>query len=134
MIDPAVQNTLSLRVYYEDTDASGVVYHANYLKYFERGRTEWLSDAGFDHRQLAESTGLGFTLARISVDYRRPAQLDDRLCVMTAIADRGRARIDFDQRVFCGETVLVTATARVACIDLVTFRPRELPALLTQGA
>ncbi|NNC22951.1 tol-pal system-associated acyl-CoA thioesterase [Salinisphaera sp. USBA-960] len=133
MSDVASQNRLNVRVYYEDTDASGVVYHANYLKYFERGRTEWLSDAGYDHRQLAESQGLGFTLARLRIDYRRPARLDDRLCVVTSIADHGRARIDFDQRVFCGEHELVTASARVACIELTEFKPQALPADLIQG-
>lgn len=134
MIDSEFSTTLNVRVYYEDTDASGVVYHANYLKYFERGRTEWLAVQGFTHHELAESANLGFTLARIMVDYKRPARLDDRLSVSTALAECGRARIDFTQRVVRGDEVLVMASARVACIDLATFRPRELPPEFMQGA
>lgn len=133
MIDSEHSTALNVRVYYEDTDASGVVYHANYLKYFERGRTEWLAAQGFAHRELAESAGLGFTLARIVVDYKRPARLDDELSVTTALAERGRARVDFVQRVMRGDEVLVTANARVACIDLAAFRPRELPSAFIQG-
>lgn len=133
MIGFECSTTLNVRVYYEDTDASGVVYHANYLKYFERGRTEWLSAQGFSHRELAESMGLGFTLARIVVDYKGPARLDDELRVTTVLAGCGGARIDFSQRVMRGDEALVTADARVACIDLAAFRPRELPAAFIQG-
>jgi acyl-CoA thioester hydrolase len=83
-----IPHELAVRVYYEDTDAAGIVYHANYLKFAERGRTELLRSLGFDHRRLAQAHGLVFAVARCAIDFMRPARLDDLLHVRTEVAGR----------------------------------------------
>ncbi|MBX6318104.1 tol-pal system-associated acyl-CoA thioesterase [Pigmentiphaga sp.] len=117
-----------IRVYYEDTDAGGVVYYANYLKFFERARTEWLRRLGVEQRVLAEETGCIFVVRGIEAQYRRPALLDDLLTVRSRIARLGRASIDFLQ--FCerGDELLATGNVQVGCVDRSTMRPRGLPA------
>lgn len=119
-----------LRVYYEDTDASGVVYHANYLKYFERARTEWLRTLGFDQARLHAEQGVAFTLASATVDFRAPARLDDHLEVLTAVVEHRRASLVFSQTVLCGETRLAEGRFRVGCVDSASFRPRAMPAAI----
>lgn len=118
---------LPVRVYYEDTDAGGVVYYANYLKYMERARTEWLRAAGWGQTALASERGLLFAVRSIELDYRAPARLDDALEVEARIDVLGRARIDFAQRVLRDGEPLCTGRVRVACLDATTFRPRPLP-------
>lgn len=118
---------LPVRVYYEDTDAGGVVYYANYLKYLERARTEWLRAAGWGQGALASERGLLFAVRSIELDYRAPARLDDALEVEARIAEFGRARIDFAQRVLRDGEPLCVGRVRVACLDAATFRPRPLP-------
>lgn len=118
---------LPVRVYYEDTDAGGVVYYANYLKYLERARTEWLRAAGWGQAALASERGLLFAVRSIELDYHAPARLDDALEVEARIAALGRARIDFAQRVVCDGAALCTGRVRIACLDAATFRPRPLP-------
>lgn len=123
---------LYVRVYYEDTDAGGVVYYANYLKYLERARTEWLRRAGFEQRDLVGQLNLLFTVRSVVVDYRAPARLDDRLEVEAQILRIGRASIEFAQAVRRDGVELCSARVRVASIDAETFRPRALPAELRQ--
>ncbi|MEF8833531.1 MAG: tol-pal system-associated acyl-CoA thioesterase [Halofilum sp. (in: g-proteobacteria)] len=118
---------LPVRVYYEDTDAGGVVYYANYLKYLERARTEWLRAAGWGQTALAGDRGLLFAVRSIELDYHAPARLDDALEIEARIAALGRARIDFAQRVLRDGEPLCTGGVRVACLDAGTFRPRALP-------
>ena len=118
---------LPVRVYYEDTDAGGVVYYANYLKYLERARTEWLRAAGWGQTVLASDRGLLFAVRSIELDYRAPARLDDALEVEARINGLGRARIDFAHRVLRDGEALCTGRVRVACLDAATFRPRPLP-------
>lgn len=109
---------LSVRVYYEDTDFSGVVYHANYLRYFERGRTELLRDLGVDQAALfAAEPPLGFAVARIAVDFRRPARMDDLLDVETRVAEVGGASLTMHQRLARDGDLLVEATVRVAAVS-----------------
>lgn len=118
------------RVYYEDTDASGVVYHARYLHWFERARSEWLRARGLSHRQLLEKFSAAFTVASIEVQYRRPARLDDFLEATCSIAQYGRASLVFEQSLRKpGETqgLLAVARVRVACVDSNTFKPRPWP-------
>jgi acyl-CoA thioester hydrolase len=117
-----------LRVYYEDTDAGGVVYYANYLKYLERGRTEFLRALGFEQRQLAEDTSLAFAVRSLNAEYLRPARLDDQLEVLTAIEALGRAQVTFAQSIRRGDEALLTATVRVACLDLEKGKPAAIPA------
>lgn len=124
---------LSVRVYYEDTDFSGVVYHANYLRYFERGRTELLRDLGVDQASLfAAEPPLGFAVARIEVDFRRPARMDDLLEVETRVAEVGGASLTMQQRLIRGGDVLVEAAVRVAAVSRgrAARLPRDLAALL----
>ncbi len=118
---------INARVYYEDTDAGGVVYYANYLKYLERGRTEFLRALGFEQRQLANATGLAFAVRSLAAEYLKPARLDDELCIETAVEELGRAQVTFAQSIRRGEETLLTARVRVACIDLAKGRPAPLP-------
>lgn len=121
---------IGIRVYYEDTDASGVVYHANYLRYFERARTEWLESRGMTHRELAETHGVLFTLADLAVRFRRPARLDDRLRVSAAIAERTPARVVFEQEITRDGACLIQGQFTVACVQVASFRPCRLPEAL----
>lgn len=118
----------SARVYYEDTDASGVVYHARYLQYFERARTELLRSAGFSQQSLLEAEHIAFTISRIQVEYRKPAKLDDEIQIETSIRP-GRALIEFQQRILrkADGELLATALVKAGCVDLARFRPQRIP-------
>lgn len=118
------------RVYYEDTDASGVVYHARYLQFFERARTEWLRHSGITQQKLREHDGVVFTIASIEVEFLRPARLDDLLRVTVVVEHRRRASLDFAQELWregAPELLLARARVRVACVDATGFRPCALP-------
>ncbi|TAM04245.1 MAG: tol-pal system-associated acyl-CoA thioesterase [Paraburkholderia sp.] len=119
--------TWPVRVYYEDTDAGGIVFYANYLKFFERARTEWLRACGVDQRRLADETGVLFVVRRTALDYRAPARLDDIVTIVSRIEKLGRASVDFMQEAWRGETLLVTGSIRVACVDGATMRPAAMP-------
>lgn len=119
-----------VRVYYEDTDASRVVYHAAYVKYFERARTEWLRALGFSQHDLHDELGVVFTVANIEVDFLRPARLDDELRVAVSVEQVRGASLTFRQELFrAGEdgTPLARARVRVGCVNVATFRPCPLP-------
>lgn len=120
-------HAIPVRVYYEDTDAGGIVYYANYLKFLERGRTDYLRDLGIAQRQLAETTGLAFAVRAINADYLKPARLDDELLVATAVGEVGRAQVTFVQSVRRADETLLTATVRVACLDLARGKPAAMP-------
>ena len=124
---------LSVRVYYEDTDVTGVVYHANYLRYFERARSDWLRQLGIGHRQLAAAQCICFAVARMDVRFRAPARLEDVLHVSAQAVHIGGASLDFDQQIHRDSPdglMLATASARVACLNADTFKPCPLPAQL----
>ena len=121
---------LPLRVYYEDTDAGGIVYHAAYLRFAERARTEVLRCLGFDHRTLHERSGLIFAVRRCLADFLAPARLDDRLLIETRLQRLGRASLDLEQRVTAVEgRLLVRLEVRLALLSE-TRRPARLPAAL----
>jgi acyl-CoA thioester hydrolase len=124
--------TWPIRVYWEDTDASGVVYHANYLRWLERARTEWLRAKGHDQESLRTSEGIAFTVADITIRYRRPARLDDALEVVVELAESRKASLTFRQvlRRTEGGEILAEAQVRVGCVDAATFRPRPIPMAL----
>jgi acyl-CoA thioester hydrolase len=105
-----------LRVYYEDTDAGGIVYYANYLKYIERARTEALLAAGMRQTELRERLGILFAVREVTVSYEAPARLEDELVVRTSIAPPGRSRLDMEQEVWRGETCLARARVTLVCI------------------
>ena len=119
--------TWTVRVYYEDTDAGGIVFYANYLKFFERARTEWLRAAGINQQELIESDGAAFVVKKASIDYHAPARLDDELTLTLTIEKLGRASVQFAQKAYKGDTLLVEASVKVGCVDLATVRPRSLP-------
>src|SRR5271157_3417902 len=99
---------IKIRVYYEDTDSSGRVYHASYLRFLERGRTEWLRGHGFAHRELAENSGVFFAVRSLQIDYLAPALMDDLIRVETGVSAVRGASIEFRQRIVRGERELVT--------------------------
>lgn len=128
------------RVYWEDTDAGGIVYYGNYLRFLERARTEWLRSLGFSQSKLAEDPGVLFAVVSLNIDYRRPARLDDELLTSCEPAVEGAATIRFAQRIYRGtgseptrDGLLVEASVRVACIDARTLRPKRLPDFLTSA-
>lgn len=116
-----------VRVYYEDTDLGQVVYYANYLRFIERGRSEWLRAAGVDQRRLLEESHLAFVVRRVEADYLRPARFDDRLEVVTALDRAGGSRVVVAQSVERDGTTLFTARVTVVCVDLRSMRPHRLP-------
>lgn len=119
-----------LRVYYEDTDAGGVVYHATYVCFFERARTEWLRAHGFTHEQAAQQHGVVFAVKSLNVRYQKPARLDDWLTVETRAAVAGRSRVRFEQQLLCEEVLLATATVEVVCVSGTPFRAVAIPPAL----
>ncbi len=116
-----------VRVYYEDTDAGGVVFYANYLKFMERARTEWLRAAGVEQDQLLTDSGLLFVIVEVNVRYHKPARFNDLLEVTVEPVDRGRSRFTVRQEVRRGADLLVSGTVSAACIDAATFKPQPIP-------
>ena len=129
----AVNFRWPVRVYWEDTDAGGIVFYANYLKFFERARTEWLRARGVAQQQLREATGAIFVVLDTQVSYRLPARLDDALEVTVEPARSGGASLVFTQRAWRGAELLAEGTIRVACVDAHTLKPRRLPASVVQS-
>ena len=120
-----------VRVYWEDTDAGGVVFYANYLKFFERARTEWLRALGVGQQALRDSTGAIFIVTDTRVRYRAPARLDDELCVTVLLRQRGSASMTIAQEAWRGSvgegTLLAEGEIRIGCVDHGTFRPCRIP-------
>jgi acyl-CoA thioester hydrolase len=120
-----------LRVYYEDTDAGGVVFYANYLKFFERARTEWLRAAGIEQNVLADTERILFVVRSTGVDYHAPAKLDDELKLSVVVERMGRASVHFVQEAWRegkgAPQLLATGRIRVACVDADLFRPTAIP-------
>jgi acyl-CoA thioester hydrolase len=117
-----------LRVYYEDTDAGGVVYHSNYLNFMERARTEWLRSLGFEQKKLAAETGLVFAVTRMNIQFLAPARLDDAIKVSVTLVKRGRASLNLGQEIYreADGLVLVRATAKIAMLND-RFKPTRMP-------
>ena len=119
-----------VRVYYEDTDSGGVVYYANYLRFMERARTEWMRSLGFEQDRLLAEQGILFAVRSACVDYLRPARFNDSLDVSVAVLRRGRASLTLEQAVLRhGDSAgaLCTGTFRVACVEAATFSPQPIP-------
>jgi acyl-CoA thioester hydrolase len=130
-----------VRVYWEDTDGGGIVYYANYLRFLERARTEWLRSLGYSQHALSEEPGIMFAVVSLNVEYRRPARLDDELVITCEPEVEGAASMRFTQQIYRGgrealakDRLLVEANVRVACVDARTLRPKRLPDFLNQGA
>ena len=119
-----------VRVYYEDTDTAGVVYYAGYLRFLERGRTEWLRALGVGQFRLAQEAGIVFAVRSLNIEYLKPARLDDVLAVLTELTLAGRAQVTLKQRIERDGETLVEATVRIACLNTKTMKPAALPAAL----
>jgi len=117
-----------VRVYYEDTDTAGVVYYAGYLRFLERGRTEWLRALGVEQFRLAQEAGIVFAVRSLNIEYLKPARLDDVLAVLTELTLPGRAQVTLKQRIERDGETLVEATVRIACLNTKTMKPAALPA------
>jgi len=115
------------RIYWEDTDAGGVVYYANYLKFMERCRTEWLRSLGIDQYRLRADRRIQFAVVKVDVDFLRPAVLNDEILVTAELERLGGATISFKQTVLRGDLQLIDASTRVACLDSGTLKPRAIP-------
>jgi acyl-CoA thioester hydrolase len=125
MTDSLFRHTL--RVYWEDTDAGGVVFFANYLKFFERARTEWLRSLGFGQERLRTDTGALFVVADTSMRFLEPARLDDLLEVSVRLVEAGRASLTLAQQARRAGSLLADGAIRIGCVDAGTFKPRRIP-------
>ena len=116
-----------VRVYWEDTDAGGIVFYANYLKFFERARTEWLRSVGIQQQQLKEQTGGMFVVAETSIRYLRPARLDDELILTASLLQSGRASMTIRQQALLKNTVLCEGSIRIGWVDVARLQPARIP-------
>ena len=116
-----------VRVYYEDTDAGGVVFYANYLKFFERARTEMLRAAGFEQDELIVKEGVLFAVRSVQVDYLLPARFNEQILVSAEVILAKKASITFEQLITRGDDLLCTSMSRIACLDAKTMRPKAIP-------
>ena len=117
----------ALRVYWEDTDAGGVVFYANYLKFFERARTEWLRELGFSQEQMRQAQGRMFVVSRTAVNYLAPARLDDWIEVSVELREQGRASLLLYQQARREGQLLAEGEIRIGCVDSSSFRPARMP-------
>ena len=124
-----------VRVYYEDTDSGGVVYYANYLKFMERARTEWLRALGYEQDRLITEVGLIFAVRQVEVDYKYPARFNDELLVVSSVADLGRVSVTFQQQIKRkqDDKLLCEGRVKVAGVDVESFRPKAIPQSLLTG-
>ena len=120
--------TIPIRVYYEDTDAGGVVYYANYLKFMERARTEWLRSLGLEQDHILQKEGIVFAVRSVQLDFVKPARFNDSLVVSLKIDHVGKASLVFKQQVLHNDTVLCHGLVKIACIHAETFSPSPIPA------
>jgi acyl-CoA thioester hydrolase len=116
-----------VRVYYEDTDLGGVVYYANYLKFMERARTEWLRALGFEQTALARDHGVVFVVSSLAIDYLKPAAFNDELTVTVDVESLGAAQLVVKQTVERAGQPLAAASVRIGCVNTATFRPARIP-------
>ena len=122
-----------VRVYYEDTDAAGVVYYANYLKFVERARTEWLAALGFPLATFERMHGVAFVVRRLEIDFLGPARLNDALDVTVEAVERGASRLGATQSCRCNGVTLATALVTLACVDTAHRRPTRIPKPLREA-
>ncbi len=116
-----------MRIYFEDTDAGGVVYHANYLRFAERARTECLRDMGIPHSDMMDRLGLVLLVRKIEIDYLKPTKLDDGLVVVTQVSAMGGASVTLRQEVRCGDVLAVSMTVILVCVERVEQKPVRIP-------
>lgn len=122
-----------VRVYYEDTDSGGVVYHANYLNFMERARTEWLRSLGFEQPLLQADLGIIFVVHSMALAFKKPAYFNDLLAVNSELIKMGHGSIEFLQRIVRNESILLEAKVKLACVDAGSFRPLAIPVVIKQA-
>ena len=122
-----------LRVYYEDTDSGGVVYHSNYLNFMERARTEWLRALGFEQPALKTDLGIIFVVHSMTLIFKSPAYFNDLLEIIARLLKIGHGSMEFSQSVTREDNLLVEATVKLACVDAVSFKPIGIPAIIKQA-
>ena len=122
-----------IRVYWEDTDAGGIVFYANYLKFFERARTEWLRSLGIGQQQLKASTGGMFVVAQTSIRYLHPARLDDELMVTASLQQSGRASMTIEQQVLLKDTLLCEGSIRIGWVDASSMQAARIPLTIIES-
>ena len=133
MTDPMPPFRFPMRVYWEDTDAGGVVFYANYLKFFERARTEWLRALGHQQEAMRTETGVVFVVTDTALRYLRPARLDDLLAVTVDVRHAGKAQMTIAQQAWRGDDLLAEGTIRIGCVDAGTFKPRRIPSSIADS-
>ena len=122
--------TLPVRVYFQDTDAGGVVYHASYVNFMERARTEWLRGFGYSNAGLMKELGVVFVVRSLKMDYLKPALLDDLLSITAKVKELGRSRLSLVQSVLRGDELLTEAEVHLVCVSMATFKPVSVPEIL----
>ena len=122
----------SIRIYFEDTDSGGVVYHSNYLKFMERARTEWLRSLQINQAELKKKDKIMFVVANVNIDYKKAARFNDELDIETSIDKIGASRVDLTQNIMKNSELYTSAKVSIACIDSETFKPQRIPKLIKQ--
>ena len=120
-------NPMTVRVYWEDTDAGGVVFYANYLKFFERARTEWLRGMGLEQSDLKAQMDCIFVVAEVHLRYLAAARLDDLLTITVQVVEQGKASLQLQQQAWRGATLLAEGRVRLGCVQASTLKPRRIP-------
>ena len=116
-----------IRVYYEDTDSGGVVYHSNYLNFMERARTEWLRELGFEQTYLKDKLNVVFVVHSMVIDFKKPAKFNDSLTVNSVLTKAGSGSLEFLQKISTNSQLLVQAQVKLACVNVLTFKPTAIP-------
>jgi acyl-CoA thioester hydrolase len=127
IVESKSQFNWQVRVYYEDTDSGGVVYHSNYLKYMERARTEWLRHLGFEQTDLKDALNSLFVVHSMQIQFKKPAKFNDLLIVSSELTMIGHGSLVFLQKVNLGTQILIEANVKIACVDALTFKPSKIP-------
>ena len=122
----------SIRIYFEDTDSGGVVYHSNYLKFMERARTEWLRSLQINQAELKKKDKIMFVVANVNIDYKKAARFNDELDIKTSLDKIGASRVDLTQNIMKNSDLYTSAKVSIACIHSETFKPKRIPKLIKQ--
>ncbi len=122
----------SIRIYFEDTDSGGVVYHSNYLKFMERARTEWLRSLQINQAELKKKDKIMFVVANVNIDYKKAARFNDELDIKTSLDKIGASRVDLTQNIMKNSDLYTSAKVNIACIHSETFKPQRIPKLIKQ--
>ncbi len=130
-VNNSVSFSIPIRIYWEDTDAGGVVYHANYLKFLERARTEWVRSIGYSQQQLRECENTVLVVRAMKIEFKKPARLDDELIVSTQVMEQKRASLTLIQLITRDNEELFSAEVKIACLYAEQFKPKALPDWLT---